>query len=1791
MPDTTTIQSLPLIQPSQAQKHVTHNEALKILDLIVQMTVASRTVSVPPVSPTSGDCHIVGAGATGVWAGQAGKATTFTGIVWEFYPPKIGWTAHVVDEATSVVYDGAVWTSAAENPAVFAELGVSATPDATNRLSVSSPASLFSHDGAGHVMKINKATSGDSAAILLQTSASGRAEIGTLGNDALTVKVSTDGATFSEGLRITAGVGTADVVVSGAATPSGDTKSVEIGTGAVAGSTTNVIVGSAVPGALGSMTVNTPTVTFGASVTSVMMGSAALRALHAGLGGATADATNRLAINSPATLLNNAGAGHQLKINKAASTDTASLLFQTGFSGRAEMGTSGSDDFAIKVSADGAAFTEAVAFDRATGRTKVQKGLRLTPAAGDLASPVDGEVWYDSTAAKFRARQNGVSVDVVGSGGGSTFSDAAFTLQDDVDASKQARFQLSAISTASTRTFTLPDTSGTVVLTNQTTTTLGSTTAAATLNVGAGVTISGSTKAVNLGTAGASGSTTNVAIGSAVAGALGTTTFQSPTVAFGATVTAVNLPDVATFITDNLDPAKKLQFEVSAITTGTTRTVSAPNASGAMVLDTATQTLTNKTIDLGANTITGALPAANVSVSGGGTLQDYAGFGTRAGFVAWAAGKTPAVGSIMDAAGYSYRYIGTGTAISDLPGWVPLGYAFPDHWGQNVNPGVTNMVSAILGALSYSATVYMSGGTYAVGSTLAWDNATLIGNNDRGTARTRILGLSGSIPVGQAVIAPGRSSTIRGIQIAYDALTGSETQDQRVGLDTRGLALTLQRGSVIDEVVFDNVGTAISDYGTGEFSVTYGTLEISAHSFRAVDIRGTSRTGSVWLNLYINGGATYAPEGGFCLTGQCAGGFIGQLNIEHAAYSGYPVRLEGLQGLVISSLHIEGVDCTTAGRGYVGLDSASVTIQSLNVLNSRMTTDDTAVVRLARAAYQSTAVSPLLTTVSATSSLKIGKLHVKGLASPSNTHYPSYPVGRTGVRNCPGFNVFKRDVSYTDQNWLVEVDDYLWAVFNAQAADRPLLEFPEVSYSGQVQIKRFADRGGNLVPYENYVLNGAYDKWLATTATVTSGAQEVANKWTLRGTTGSVTVDRVQDAFGAVGQYDARVTVGTAGTAQSWDQDVAFPVEWLGQNLRLTFEMKAAVAGRVLEQITATLQNNGGGSPASVVKQVLSGSDAKLDATTGFKTYVLEFTGVDPVSVTTLGTAAVMRLSFQINDTVASRAPTVTLRNVVLSKVAGAKFARAPYDRLALGTADVAGLGALATASSVNLTTQASGVLQAAQHPAHSGEVTNTAGSLALTIGAGVVSNAKLATMAANTLKGNNSGAVAAPADLTAAQVKALLAIASGDVSGLGVLATASSVNLTTQASGTLQAAQEPAHSGDVTNAAGSLALTIAANAVSNAKLATMAANTVKANATAGAAVPTDVALAASQLIGRGATGDVAPITLGTNLSMTGTTLNAAGGAGSPGGSTTQVQFNNGGAFAGAAEVLVENDQLRLPMAAGFTTPAAGGAKLVGRGDAGRTVPAFLSQDGVIREMQTGLSRSSPLIWKAQPAATTFSVIGAAAPTAVGTATAASTATTNLVAYTPRLEYLVTTAATTAIAGFRSTITTVTAGGPGAGLGGFAFVGRWGPATGVATTTSRAFFGLAAVTSAPTDVEPSTAVSCVFMGWDAADTNIQIMFNDAAGTCTKTDLGAAFAVPTTDRSALYELALYSPKGTTQSVAWLVTDLISGATASGTITTNLPATSALLGPRGWMSVGGTLSVIGIGVNGVVLDPLL
>lgn len=107
---------------------------------------------------------------------------------------------------------------------------------------------------------------------------------------------------------------------------------------------------------------------------------------------ASHDATNRLAVAAAATLLSHEGGGHRLMVNKAASAETASLLFQTAASGRAEMGTTGTDAFAIKASPDGAAWHTGFEMRPSDGRVtlpgglKVQGSLALDGVAGTLGS-------------------------------------------------------------------------------------------------------------------------------------------------------------------------------------------------------------------------------------------------------------------------------------------------------------------------------------------------------------------------------------------------------------------------------------------------------------------------------------------------------------------------------------------------------------------------------------------------------------------------------------------------------------------------------------------------------------------------------------------------------------------------------------------------------------------------------------------------------------------------------------------------------------------------------------------------------------------------------------------------------------------------------------------------------------------------------------------------------------------------------------------------------------------------------------------------------------------------------------------------------------------------------------------------------------------------------------------------------------------------------------------------------------------------------------------------------------
>jgi hypothetical protein len=116
-----------------------------------------------------------------------------------------------VDEEVHRRFSAGSWTDDGL-PQTVPEVGVNATPDETARLAVAAAQALFSHDGAGVLVTLNKAAEADDATLAFQHGFSTRALLGLLGSDDLTLKVSPNGAAYFDALTVARASGAANVL-------------------------------------------------------------------------------------------------------------------------------------------------------------------------------------------------------------------------------------------------------------------------------------------------------------------------------------------------------------------------------------------------------------------------------------------------------------------------------------------------------------------------------------------------------------------------------------------------------------------------------------------------------------------------------------------------------------------------------------------------------------------------------------------------------------------------------------------------------------------------------------------------------------------------------------------------------------------------------------------------------------------------------------------------------------------------------------------------------------------------------------------------------------------------------------------------------------------------------------------------------------------------------------------------------------------------------------------------------------------------------------------------------------------------------------------------------------------------------------------------------------------------------------------------------------------------------------------------------------------------------------------
>lgn len=219
---------LPYLAANQAQKHVTVNESLRRLDALIQIAVESAALAAPPATPAEGQSWIVAATPSGAWAGQGGKLAAWQDGAWAFHTPRDGWI--VWDKATAQIF---VWRAGL---AVWTPLTAGALTDATFVMQDDADAAKQARfELAGLTSGTTRSyglPDGDTplTGASLDTTVTGS---WIFAHPVAAFGTATDNAAY--------GLGTG-------ATLAGNSKSVDIGTGGGAGSTTLITIGPVAAG-------------------------------------------------------------------------------------------------------------------------------------------------------------------------------------------------------------------------------------------------------------------------------------------------------------------------------------------------------------------------------------------------------------------------------------------------------------------------------------------------------------------------------------------------------------------------------------------------------------------------------------------------------------------------------------------------------------------------------------------------------------------------------------------------------------------------------------------------------------------------------------------------------------------------------------------------------------------------------------------------------------------------------------------------------------------------------------------------------------------------------------------------------------------------------------------------------------------------------------------------------------------------------------------------------------------------------------------------------------------------------------------------------------------------------------------------------------------------------------------------------------------------------------------------------------------------------------------------------
>jgi hypothetical protein len=206
---------LPLLAPAQAQKHVTHNEALLALDVLCQTSVLDRDCGSPPMNPQDGNRYLIPASpsqdANNQWKEKENALAIWRDGAWYYYTPNVGWIVFIQDEEEFVFWNGQAWKPMSHGVHELQDLralGVGSRSDERNDMVVKASRMLWtarseSEGGTGDFeFAFNKESENKKLNFVFQQNYSDRIRILFDEQGALTFSVSPDGSIWHTALRI-----------------------------------------------------------------------------------------------------------------------------------------------------------------------------------------------------------------------------------------------------------------------------------------------------------------------------------------------------------------------------------------------------------------------------------------------------------------------------------------------------------------------------------------------------------------------------------------------------------------------------------------------------------------------------------------------------------------------------------------------------------------------------------------------------------------------------------------------------------------------------------------------------------------------------------------------------------------------------------------------------------------------------------------------------------------------------------------------------------------------------------------------------------------------------------------------------------------------------------------------------------------------------------------------------------------------------------------------------------------------------------------------------------------------------------------------------------------------------------------------------------------------------------------------------------------------------------------------------------------------------------------------------